>query len=31
MAKLDTTYYWGSWQKRGSWTSESLLFPIVFH
>jgi hypothetical protein len=31
MAKLDTTYWWGTWQKRGVWTSESLLFPITFH
>jgi hypothetical protein len=31
LAKLGTTYYWGSWQKRGSWISESLLFPIAFH
>lgn len=24
------TYYWGTWQKRGIWNEESLLFPIVF-
>lgn len=24
------TYYWGTWQKRGIWSEESLLFPIVF-
>jgi hypothetical protein len=37
-AKLGTTYYWGTWQRRDpaqdggtTWSAESLLFPIVFH
>lgn len=25
-AASGTTYYWGTWQKRGDWTSQSLLF-----
>jgi len=30
-ATLGTTYYWGTWQKSSTWSSESLLFPIAFH
>jgi hypothetical protein len=34
-AQLGKTYYWGAWQERkldgGTWTEESLLFPIVLH
>jgi len=26
-----TTYYWGTWQKTSTWSTESLLFPIAFH
>jgi hypothetical protein len=30
MEVAGTQYYWGAWQHRGSWTEESLLFPITF-
>jgi hypothetical protein len=29
-ATAGTTYYWGTWQKKGIWSSESLEFPITY-
>ena len=29
-ASPNTTYWWGTWQKRATWNEESLLFPISY-